>query len=391
MIVCELPALHIFSRTWFRVLMCMAIFFAIGSSAPVSIQAASTEDGVIVNVTSDTCNNNGICEPNLGETYFCSLDACPAATSTDPDPEPEPEPEPPGTHDPSFPAEQSDSGFIWTSFFDDLFFGSDNQTDDEYDVGSFPLITFYKITPGSTDIRLIIITSQNALTRVRWGETSAFDGGTITGVVPSLYHEHYIDHLTPDTQYSLYLTSINKQGVEIGRQPLTVRTLPIDMTPVRSETVRYFNGLYDQKTDRVSLQWIIAESGKSDYVRLVRRYDRLPRHALDGTLLYQGRETEFIDVLAEKPADTPEAFYAVYNRFDGTYSAPAYKTVLIGAINAEDQLCHAPLEDVLRGRQGARGSTGKPLYGYPVSMLILLLLPVVTLLARLVRSFKMWG
>lgn len=131
-------------------------------------------------------------------------------------------------------------------------------------------------------------TNEPATSLVDYGLTDAYGSqGTSAGLVTS--HAVPIAGLLPDTLYHFRVTSVDGYSNGSTSADFTFRTLP-DATPPTNVTLTATPG-----DGQVTLGWTVPPESDFAGVRIVRREDGFPTGPFDGTVVYDGAGTSFVD------------------------------------------------------------------------------------------------
>jgi len=216
-----------------------------------SVLAISDSINVTQQVTGvpPVCNNNGICEPALGENSTnCPLD-CPAAP----------------------PVVVGPAADLTPPVIHDLFIS--------------------KITLNSANINWK--TNEPALCQLFWGRTQEYKGGSISETDFSLQHSTELTNLSPATNYHFKIVcrDPSKNESETKNQQLTTLTPP-DITPPAN--VSNFEAIPGDS--QIRLIWQNPPDPDFKAVKIMRSEKFYPTSPEEGTPIYNQKGTSFIDL-----------------------------------------------------------------------------------------------
>jgi len=218
---------------------------------PLSSFTVSDTTNVNLNVT-PACNNNGICEPALGENYInCPFD-CPAP----------PPPFPPG------------AAFI-----------PDTTPPVIYNL----LIS--EITLNSAEISWD--TNEQALCQLFWGKTQEYKEEVISEAAFYWKHSTKLTKLLPETTYHFKITcrDTNQNESETTDQKFTTLTPP-DITPPAN--ISNFEAVAGD--EQITLTWQNPPDPDFKAVKIMRSENFYPENPWEGEMVYNDKGTFFVDI-----------------------------------------------------------------------------------------------
>lgn len=213
------------------------------------------DTGISLQITGPpVCNNNGICEPELGENYQnCPLDC----------PPPAPPPAPPPTPGALMPD-------ITPPVIYNLFIS--------------------KITLNSAEISWK--TNELALCQLFWGKTQEYKEEVITETTFYLEHLTKLIHLSPETTYHFKIVCKDTSKNESETKDQRFTTLaPPDITPPAN--ISNFEAIPGDS--QITLTWQNPPDLDFKGVRIVRSEKFYPENPWEGELVYDGKGTSFLD------------------------------------------------------------------------------------------------
>lgn len=265
----------------------LVLFFA-----PLSVFAVSDPINVSVEVNAAYCNNNGVCEPVLGEySAGCSNDC--------------------GCNN-------------------DGICQRDQRLEDENncprDCIVYPIhsgtwlkiinLSVEKITLNSADI--VWDTTVYALCKISWGKTSEYKDGGISEVNYSESHVIKLAGLIPQTRYhfKIICTSMLDNKAETPDQEFSTLT-PLDNIPPAN--VSDFNATAGDK--KITLDWNNPSDADFKGVRILKSEKFYPSDIWDGEIIYDGKANSFID----NDVENGKRYYYTIFSYDksGNYSSGA--------------------------------------------------------------------
>ena len=270
----------------FRYFSKVATILAISSMLFVYQHAYATNATFQVGLIVSGCNNNSICESNLGEDKISCPSDCSGTQPSIPTPTI------------SVPSTSYRVGSYQTTI--------PNQT-----------IHFYVfVTPTSATIKWQ--TASAVVASLSWGQHPDQELGIVNEVQFNKSHEIKIDNLLPDTKY-YFTVAMNDQAGNMFRLPdqyFTTLKLFDTFTPTN---VSNFSAT--PVSDTLFLQWKNPSSSDYREVVILRSPYRYPRTPSDGRIVYEGSGTYVYDTSVQKDK---KYFYTAFS-YDksGVYSSGA--------------------------------------------------------------------
>lgn len=150
-------------------------------------------------------------------------------------------------------------------------------------------------------------TNRQARSVLSWGETGAYELGSLAEGTFSSQHSTRLTELEPGTTYRVFVTATDRNGFEAEAE-IRFSTIDLrDTTPPAN--VSDLTGV-PENGDDVRLTWQNPEDADFDHVIIVRSFEGYPHDPSDGTLVYEGDNETFLDEDTLKDHD--HAFYAVF-------------------------------------------------------------------------------
>ena len=235
------------------------------------MQSFAQSNSIQIDLGVEGCNNNGICEPGIGETLInCPID-CAVVT-------------PPS----------GGSGSIPTNIY----------------------LYNLAIQPNFVNAIISWDSSVSTISTIRWGETTEVKEGTLSSVVFARNHRVEIINLKPGTLYYFTIESRDATG-RINIYPPTyfftkfLKDTTFPLNPLNVKASADIPG--------ITISWKNPPDDNFSYVRIMRHEDRFRGNPFLGKLIYEGAEEKFLDknVIAGK-----KYFYVLFSRDNkGNYSS----------------------------------------------------------------------
>ncbi|MEM9336681.1 MAG: hypothetical protein AAGA35_02400 [Patescibacteria group bacterium] len=143
---------------------------------------------------------------------------------------------------------------------------------------------------------------------LRWGRTTDFESGFIATDIYAIDHVTEITDLEPGTTYEYELVGINEYGREslLSRDQFTTSRQADAVPPPNVSNVRAV-----VEGENVQLFWDEPLDPDFKEVRVMRNYLFYPNSPQDGFFVYQGGNTEVLDVAALRDFD--RQYYTVFS------------------------------------------------------------------------------
>ncbi len=169
-------------------------------------------------------------------------------------------------------------------------------------------ISSLDIAKGQVEARFAWVTNVPARYILRWGRTSSYELGTISGGVFKRQQATLINQLEAGTEYYYELSVINNWGatgeVKTGRFSTTALE-----TIVRPPNAALFTAIAD-RNDSVALSWQNPTYAGFAYVRVVRSHLFYPTTPYEGALIYEGTGQSVLDKGALK--ERSPQYYTIF-------------------------------------------------------------------------------
>lgn len=239
------------------------------------------------------CNNNAICEADLGEnTSTCSAD-CPLI----PVPTPTPSPTPASSATPipliHVPTVGSQIKPI--------------------------ILSDIKVVPDINSAAISWITDRNARGMLQWGTTPDYELGGVQEDVASTAHSITISNLARSTRYYFKLTAVSPSNfTSVSYYQASFMTLrrPANEPPVN---VSDFSAVY--KNQNVVLTWNVPLDADVDEIKILRSQNFYSKDPFEGRIIYEGQGNYVSD---SNVALGSTYYYTAYVRgINGIYSSGA--------------------------------------------------------------------
>lgn len=151
----------------------------------------------------------------------------------------------------------------------------------------------FSIQESYTSAILNISTSYPTRIEVRWGRTSSYELGYVVNDRFLSTHETRITELEPGTTYEYQVIGYTPRGAETLLKRGQFTTLSTtDVTNISN--VKRFKGFAEDANVRLS--WELPDLKNISYVRIVRSYFSFPTTLQNGSIVYQGLGTSYVDV-----------------------------------------------------------------------------------------------
>lgn len=187
--------------------------------------------------------------------------------------------------------------------------------------GSIPN-NIYNFTVTSDYNKVIInwISSVPTFSNLSWGTTSKINEGVIKNVALTTNHQSVITGLKSDTTYFILIESIDYYGrtttYNASFKTLTPISLPQPQNPLHFTATTTSKG--------IELSWQNPTDKNFSYVRIMRNNNNFSFDPFNGTLIYEGGGTDFLDKQVESKFNY---YYSIFNRqVDGSFSSGAGAT-----------------------------------------------------------------
>ncbi|MES2436811.1 MAG: hypothetical protein V4519_02270 [Patescibacteria group bacterium] len=290
--------------------------------------AATSSNGVDVNMFILGCNDNAICEPLSGEDVnSCPLD-CTVIT---------PPPPPPSNF--SGPAAPYSGG------------------------GYFSPATYtsFEITPGDNYAVFTWTTDNNTINTFSWGETPDYEFGSMSEVTYHKNHSVKIQGLKPGVDYYYKITTQDASGATLVKDGTYRLPVSEDHTPPSNPSAFYAQ----QRQQDVLLTWKNPKELDFKNVLIVRSPYGYPQSGLEGKIVYEGKGNYVLDSDTQIDATyyyTIFAYDEVSNRSSGAIARikivapgspiPSNSTVppITGEVTASSTLSLIDFDFSQRGR-----------------------------------------
>lgn len=185
------------------------------------------------------------------------------------------------------------------------------------------------IDTGVSTTSFTIVTAHQARLELRWGRTASYELGYVMSDVFTKEHTMRLSELEPRTTYEYEIIGYTPLGAETVLKRGTFTTLGM-AEPTLPVNVGRFTAI-EQGAD-VVLRWENPPAAAIARVRIVRSHLGFPEHPQDGAIVYQGLETNALD-LAILNQYSPVYYTAfVYDQF-GNVSSGA--VAIVYATNPE--------------------------------------------------------
>jgi len=222
------------------------------------------------------CNNNGICEPSIGETLLnCPVDCAVVV-----------------------PPPRGGGGGMTTILPENIY--------------------LYNLSIQPNFINAIISwnSSVSTISTIKWGETTEVKEGTLSSVVFARDHKIEIINLKPGTMYYFTIESRDVNGKSNTYPPTYFFTKFLKDTtfPLNPRNVKAIADI-----SGIIITWKKPPDPNFSYVRIMRHEDRFRGDPFLGKLIYEGSEEKFLNknVVAGK-----KYFYVLFSKDNkGNYSS----------------------------------------------------------------------
>lgn len=255
---------HLQANFFFITIISLSLFLSVHFSYAQTIVPSSSA-GVDVGLVVSGCNNNGICEPILGENEIsCTLDCTMPPTPT-------------STPTTTPPVSRTESGHS-TSY------------------GSKLVITSMSISSDQQSAIINWSGNNTALSVFSWGLTPDYEIGSISDVFFITNHRVGIKNLTPGTHYYFKINARDLYGhiMNYFGDFTTLSFAQLSMLPnVQDLVVTYPSG-------EITLTWINPQVTGFAGVIVVRSPYTYPRDPSDGKIIYEGEGNYVTDLSAQK-------------------------------------------------------------------------------------------
>lgn len=165
---------------------------------------------------------------------------------------------------------------------------------------------------------------------LRWGETDAYELGSLKESVYSPRHGTRITGLLPDTEYKFSITATDDYGFTyvLAEESFTTLSLPDNEPPPNVS-----NFIATAIGNDALLDWENPTVDDFDRVRILRRNDTFPSDPFDGLVVYEGSGESFKDESVFTKDDTK--YYAIfaYDEADNSSSGAVTYAQKRGAIS----------------------------------------------------------
>lgn len=266
----------------YRILPLIVVVFCFVSGS-VSAQTVDVELNV------QGCNNNNICEANLGEDINnCSNDCIyiPPATGG----------------------------------------GSTSNNSSNHSSYANLILSDIQVRPGATSVIISWKTNRISIGTLAWGLTSDYELGTVSEINYTNNHSVKIENLFPNQTYYFRIDSQDTRQVVTSVKGLGFTTLAIPDSAAPANVTRLEGVL---RGESVQLTWRNPSDTDFDVVRVVRSTSFFPKDPMDGKVVYEGRGSYTSDS-AITPGTT--YYYAVFARdYTGNYASGAVLKMIVPA------------------------------------------------------------
>ncbi len=189
--------------------------------------------------------------------------------------------------------------------------------------GSNPLtISNIESIVSTSSVTISWVSSELAYSTLSFGLTSSYELGAVVESVSALNHSVTIYGLTPGTEHLFKIEIVedgnpNNKASSLGN---AFTTLPyITDEPPANPT--NFSAIYNAQSESVLLGWTNPPDNDFDVVRIVRSVGFFTSNPDEGLLIYEGSAEAFIDSLVEKDLTY---YYTIFARDSGgNYSSGA--------------------------------------------------------------------
>ncbi len=218
----------------------------------ISLSALAVGDQTEVNLTVSSSCGDGTCQS--GEDYTSCPADCPA-------PPPEEVPEVPPGHGPP-----------------DL---------------NAPVISNLSVTATYNSALISWKTNEPAESVLKWGKTEDYELGSLAEISFSTVHSTSLINLDPETVYYFRIDSRDEFGNigKLEKQKFTTLVLP-DLTPPANVSNFVLSNV-DNKA--IKLDWENPTDPDFNAVKIVKSTKFFPTSLIDGSLIYDGKGTNFLD------------------------------------------------------------------------------------------------
>ncbi|MCB9815073.1 hypothetical protein H6785_00610 [Candidatus Nomurabacteria bacterium] len=151
----------------------------------------------------------------------------------------------------------------------------------------------FEINTGESTATFSLSTALPARIEVRWGRTASYELGYVVGGIYKTTHEVYLSDLEPNTTYVYEVVGFNARGLATVLKTGSFATMS-DLPTAPPGNVSRFEAT--ASLSDVRLSWGNPVDVEVSRVRIVRSYLGFPTHPNDGAIVYQGLNTNAVDI-----------------------------------------------------------------------------------------------